>query len=123
MADTNSTHTAVDSITSSTHTHVNREGADATQTTTTTTAYSPGASDYHQHGPGQGSQQKAVIKNVDMADDMQRVSVEIALSALEKYTVEKDIAAEVKKEFDRKFGPTWHAVVGKNFGSYVTHGT
>jgi dynein light chain LC8-type len=95
-------------------------------------SYSPGggagggaSSDgYHQHHGlvGQASQQKAVIKNVDMSEDMQRVSVEIALGALEKYTVEKDIAAEVKKEFDRKFGPTWHAVVGKNFGSYVTHG-
>jgi dynein light chain LC8-type len=123
MADTNSTLTAVDSITSSTHTHVTRDPADAMQTTSS--GYSPGAEgQYHQphHGLGQGSQQKAVIKNVDMSDDMQRVSVEIALSALEKYTVEKDIAAEVKKEFDRKFGPTWHAVVGKNFGSYVTHG-
>lgn len=122
MADTNSTFTAVDSITSSTHTHVSRDAADATQTTS---SYSPGGEgQYHSqhHGFGQGSQQKAVIKNVDMSDDMQRVSVEIALSALEKYTVEKDIAAEVKKEFDRKFGPTWHAVVGKNFGSYVTHG-
>jgi dynein light chain LC8-type len=66
--------------------------------------------------------QKAVIKNVDMSEEMQRMSVEIALAALEKYTVEKDIAAEVKKEFDKRFGPTWHVVVGKNFGSYVTHG-
>lgn len=66
--------------------------------------------------------QKAVIKNVDMSDEMQRYCVEIALAALEKYTVEKDIAAEVKKEHDKRFGPTWHVVVGKNFGSYVTHG-
>ncbi|PVF95473.1 hypothetical protein CPB86DRAFT_711178 [Serendipita vermifera] len=58
-----------------------------------------------------------------MSEEMQRMSVEIALTALEKYTVEKDIAAEVKKEFDKKFGPTWHVVVGKNFGSYVTHET
>ncbi|KAG8813113.1 Dynein light chain [Serendipita sp. 399] len=56
-----------------------------------------------------------------MSEEMQRTSVEIALSALEKYTIEKDIAAEVKKEFDKRFGLTWHVVVGKNFGSYVTH--
>jgi len=74
-------------------------------------------------GLGDAPIQKAVIKNVDMSEDMQRISIEIALSALEKYTVEKDIAAEVKKEFDRKFNPTWHVVVGKNFGSYVTHET
>ena len=41
--------------------------------------------------------------------------------ALDKYNVEKDIAAYLKKEFDRKHGSTWHAIVGRNFGSYVTH--
>ena len=53
---------------------------------------------------------------------MQQESVEVASAALEKYNIEKDIAAQIKKEFDRKYGPTWHVVVGKNFGSYVTHG-
>jgi hypothetical protein len=31
--------------------------------------------------------------------------------------------ADIKKEFDKKYGPTWHCVVGRNFGSYVTHET
>lgn len=66
---------------------------------------------------------KAVIKNVDMSEEMQQESVDIAIAALEKYSIEKDIASFVKREFDRKHGPTWHAVVGKNFGSFVTHGT
>ncbi|KAF8517188.1 outer dynein arm light chain 8 [Hysterangium stoloniferum] len=66
---------------------------------------------------------KAVIKNVDMTEEMQQESIDIANAALEVYSVEKDIAANVKKEFDRKHGPTWHVVVGKNFGSYVTHET
>ena len=43
--------------------------------------------------------------------------------ALEKYNIEKDIAAYIKKEFDKKYNPTWHAIVGRNFGSYVTHET
>ncbi|KAG6812750.1 Dynein light chain 1, cytoplasmic [Tricholoma furcatifolium] len=66
---------------------------------------------------------KAIIKNVDMSEEMQQESVDITSSALEKYTIEKDIAAHIKKEFDRRHGPTWHVVVGKNFGSYVTHET
>lgn len=66
---------------------------------------------------------KAVIKNVDMSEEMQQEAVDIATAALEKYNIEKDIAAQIKKEFDRRFNPTWHVVVGKNFGSYVTHGT
>ena len=65
---------------------------------------------------------KAVIKNVDMSEEMQQETVDIASAALEKYNIEKDIAAQIKKEFDRRHGPTWHVVVGKNFGSYVTHG-
>lgn len=65
---------------------------------------------------------KAVIKNVDMTEEMQQEAIEIASNALEKHTVEKDIASTVKKEFDRKHGATWHVVVGKSFGSYVTHG-
>jgi hypothetical protein len=29
------------------------------------------------------------------------------LQALEKYNIEKDIAAYIKKEFDKKHTPTW----------------
>lgn len=36
--------------------------------------------------------------------------------ALEKYNIEKDIAAFIKKEFDKKYNPTWHCIVGRNFG-------
>ena len=38
------------------------------------------------------------------------------LQALEKFTVEKDIAGFIKKEFDKKHGPTWHCIVGRHFG-------
>lgn len=65
---------------------------------------------------------KAIIKNVDMSEEMQQSAVDIALEALTKFTIEKDIAAHVKKTMDTKFGPTWHAVVGQKYGSYVTHG-
>jgi len=69
-----------------------------------------------------GNGPKAIIKNVDMSEEMQQESVDITSAALEKYNIEKDIAAQIKKELDRRHGPTWHVVVGKNFGSYVTHG-
>ncbi|VDP69985.1 unnamed protein product [Echinostoma caproni] len=67
------------------------------------------------------SERKAVIKNADMANDRQEDAVQTAAIGLDKYQVEKDIAAFLKKEFDRKYGPTWHCVVGKSYGSYVTH--
>ncbi|CAE7039417.1 Dynll2 [Symbiodinium natans] len=65
----------------------------------------------------------SVIKNADMAEDMQQDAIDCATQALEKYNIEKDIAAFIKKEFDKKYNPTWHCVVGRNFGSYVTHET
>ena len=68
------------------------------------------------------SERKAVIKNADMNEDMQQDAVDCASQALEKYTIEKDIAAFIKKEFDKKYNPTWHCIVGRNFGSFVTHG-
>ncbi len=66
---------------------------------------------------------KAVIKNADMSEEMQADAVDCATQALEKYNIEKDIAAYIKKEFDKKYNPTWHCIVGRNFGSYVTHET
>ncbi|KAH8059201.1 hypothetical protein JL722_5756 [Aureococcus anophagefferens] len=68
-------------------------------------------------------ERKAVIKNADMSEDMQQDAVDCASQALEKYNIEKDIAAYIKKEFDKKYNPTWHCIVGRNFGSYVTHET
>jgi hypothetical protein len=38
---------------------------------------------------------KAVIKNADMSEDMQQDSVDCATQALEKYNIEKDIAAYI----------------------------
>ena len=66
---------------------------------------------------------KAVIKNADMSEEMQQDAVDCATQAMEKYNIEKDIAAYIKREFDKKYNPTWHCVVGRNFGSYVTHET
>ena len=66
---------------------------------------------------------KAVVKNADMSEDMQQDAIDISTQALEKFNIKKDIAAFIKKEFDKKYNPTWHCIVGRNFGSYVTHET
>lgn len=62
---------------------------------------------------------RAVIKNADMSEEMQQEAVDCATTALSKYGIEKDVAAHIKKEFDKKYHPTWHCIVGRNFGSYV----
>ncbi|TYG89479.1 hypothetical protein E1A91_A12G096700v1 [Gossypium mustelinum] len=62
---------------------------------------------------------KVIIKSANMKDDMQKEAVNIAISAFEKNNVEKDVAEYSKKEFDKKHGPTWHCIVGRNFGYHV----
>ncbi|XP_072974705.1 dynein 8 kDa light chain, flagellar outer arm [Typha angustifolia] len=66
---------------------------------------------------------KITLKSADMKEEMRQEVFDCARAAFEKHTVEKDIAEYIKKEFDKNHGPTWHCIVGKNFGSYVTHET
>ncbi|MCD7454622.1 Dynein light chain 1, cytoplasmic [Datura stramonium] len=57
-----------------------------------------------------------------MEPAVQNEAVEIAIALFEKHNVEKNVAEQIK-DFNKKYGPTWHCIVGKNFGSYVTHET
>ncbi|KAL0264381.1 hypothetical protein SLS55_000330 [Diplodia seriata] len=65
---------------------------------------------------------EAQVKSADMTLDMQEQAIEVATEAMQKFNIEKDIAQYIKKEFDDKRGATWHCIVGRNFGSFVTHG-
>jgi len=64
---------------------------------------------------------------VDMPDDMLKdciQSVTTALSECENF--EKDghnVVADLKKQLDKRWLPNWHVVIGRNFGSFVTHET
>ena len=64
---------------------------------------------------------KAVIKAADMSEDMQQDAVDTAIQAMEKFTIEKEISAYIKKDFDKRYSPTWHCIVGRNYGSFVTY--
>lgn len=57
---------------------------------------------------------RAVIKNADMSEEMQQEAVDVATTALSKYGIERDVAAHIKKEFDKKYHPTWHCIVGQS---------
>ena len=50
------------------------------------------------------SDTKAVIKSADMSEEMQQEAIECSTQALEKFNIEKDIAAHIKREFDKKYG-------------------
>ena len=63
----------------------------------------------------------AVIKHADMSEDMQQDAVDVGTQAIEKYNIENDVAEYIKKEFDKKYNPKRHCIVGRNFGHNVTH--
>lgn len=47
--------------------------------------------------------------------------VSLAQKAVAEHSLERDIAQAVKTQLDTEYGVHWHVVVGKNFGSFVTH--
>merc|ERR1711934_369366 len=51
------------------------------------------------------SDRKAVIKNADMSEEMQQDAVDCATQALEKYNIEKDIAAFYQEGIRQKIQP------------------
>lgn len=61
------------------------------------------------------------IQAADMPLYMQRTAMSGAIQACRLYTTEKHIAESIKQDFDQMFGPTWHCIVGRNWGSCVTH--
>ncbi|XP_039123980.1 dynein light chain 2, cytoplasmic [Dioscorea cayenensis subsp. rotundata] len=66
---------------------------------------------------------KAVIGETDMLQTMQQNAVKLASRALDEFDVtdSTEIARFIKKEFDRLYGPGWQCIVGRDFGSFVTH--
>lgn len=52
---------------------------------------------------------------------MKNDAIASAKEALESGHDEKDISATVKRFFDKKYGPTWHCIVGSDFKAFVTH--
>ncbi|XP_021541596.1 dynein light chain 1, cytoplasmic-like, partial [Neomonachus schauinslandi] len=73
--------------------------------------------------PKEQINQKAMIKNASLSEEMQQDSVECATQTLEKYNIEKNLAAHIKKEFNREYNLAWYCIVGRNFGVNVMHET
>lgn len=61
------------------------------------------------------------IQAADMPMEMQRSAVFSATQAIKLYSTEKHIAESIKQDFDQMYHPTWHCIVGRNWGSCVTH--
>ena len=66
-------------------------------------------------------QPRPILKASDISDELKQKIFEISLLAVERNQLEREMAQEIKLALDSSVGPTWHVVVGKSFGSYVTH--
>ena len=73
---------------------------------------------------------KVVIKCSDMPEKIQLEAISQGIQAFFRNPPTNPenpsdsymkIAEEIKREFDHKYKKTWHCIVGKNFGSFVTH--
>ncbi|XP_052178231.1 dynein light chain 1, cytoplasmic-like [Diospyros lotus] len=64
------------------------------------------------------------LRSADMPPTMQEFALRYARSLLDSCSHRPNpslLARCLKKEFDGMYGPAWHCVVGKSFGSFVTH--
>ncbi|CAL5200820.1 unnamed protein product [Lathyrus oleraceus] len=58
--------------------------------------------------------------NQRLYDEMKNEAFDIATTAFERYYLDARVAEEIKTEFDRRFGPTWHCIIGSSYGSCVS---
>ena len=63
------------------------------------------------------------ILQVDLNEEMKEEAIQISTEAVSKFKVDRDIAEAIKVHFDKKFGAAWHCIVGRGFGSFITHET
>ena len=63
----------------------------------------------------------------DMPDDMLKDAVQTVGRVFDEFPdFESDgdkVVEHVKLQFDERWNPSWHCIIGKNFGSFVTHET
>ena len=62
----------------------------------------------------------AVIKICEMEQEMKDFAVETGIYATQTKSTEQEISSYIKKVFEERFQPSWHCIVGRNFGAHVT---
>ncbi|ORX46631.1 dynein light chain 4, axonemal-like protein [Piromyces finnis] len=63
-----------------------------------------------------------LVKYCDMLEEMKLEVVDLVVTALERHQGNYEGAAKtVKETMDKKYGNSWHSVVGEGFGFEITH--
>ncbi|VDP86729.1 unnamed protein product [Echinostoma caproni] len=57
----------------------------------------------------------AVIYKTDMTSEMQEQAVVLTNRAITVYATDADVVAYLTDEFDKRYKPTWHCVMGTQF--------
>eukprot|EP00382_Lankesteria_abbotti_P006101 CAMPEP_0113849090 /NCGR_PEP_ID=MMETSP0372-20130328/2893_1 /TAXON_ID=340204 /ORGANISM="Lankesteria abbotti" /LENGTH=74 /DNA_ID=CAMNT_0000818753 /DNA_START=185 /DNA_END=409 /DNA_ORIENTATION=+ /assembly_acc=CAM_ASM_000359 len=52
---------------------------------------------------------------------MKEDAINFCVEAVAANSTERDVAIEVKKKFDTKYGSKWHCVVGRHFASHISY--
>ena len=63
-----------------------------------------------------------MVKDSDMSDEMKNEVMEMCANACEKHVTNNESAAKlIKESMDKKYGNSWHVVVGEGFGFEVSY--
>mmetsp|Transcript_24452 Transcript_24452/g.43385 ORF Transcript_24452/g.43385 Transcript_24452/m.43385 type:complete len:94 (+) Transcript_24452:163-444(+) len=61
------------------------------------------------------------VKSTDMDKKMLEVAIRVATAAFNKFPdSQAEVASYVKTEFDSRYGPNWHCIVGRNYVAKVS---
>ena len=78
-------------------------------------------SNRHFQGGRHNDNNKMVIIESDMDDEMLRHAIEtLGVDQQGKVTDNQTLAKNLKEEFEKKYSPSWHCIVGKKFGFKIT---
>ncbi|GAU32726.1 hypothetical protein TSUD_101470 [Trifolium subterraneum] len=58
--------------------------------------------------------EETIIPNIA---EVEKEAFDLATAAFEKHRFDRDVAEEMKNEFDNRYGPSWHCIVGRDFGN------
>ena len=64
---------------------------------------------------------KIEIRNMDITEDMRQEAIRLALVKLSARSTYNECAKTLKEEFDRKYYPSWHCVLGKSYGTAISY--
>ncbi|KAK4308419.1 hypothetical protein Pmani_019893 [Petrolisthes manimaculis] len=63
-----------------------------------------------------------LLRHTDMSEEMKTETMELIVVACEKYQTNNEGAARMIKEtMDKRYGATWHCVIGEAFGFEVSY--